>query len=73
MRIPASGEHIARTVHEYGHLLYDLQADPAQQTPLSDPALEARLIAHMVRLMQENEAPPEQYQRLGLVAEAVTR
>ncbi|HXF61600.1 MAG TPA: sulfatase [Caldilineaceae bacterium] len=73
MKIPGRPQHISRTVHELGHLLYDLERDPAQETPLADAALEARLIELMVGLMQENEAPPEQYERLGLVAEQVSR
>ena len=44
---------------------------PAKQQPLADAAVEARMVEHMVRFMQENEAPPEQYERLGLVAELV--
>ena len=48
--------------------LYDLRADPAQERPLHDAALEARLAAGMARLMRENEAPPEAFRRLGLVA-----
>jgi chorismate mutase len=47
-------------------LLFDLQADPHQERPLSDPAVEQMMIDHLVRLMRENDAPPEQYQRLGL-------
>ncbi len=46
--------------------LYDLGSDYAQQTPLHDPALEARIIPQLVRLMAASDAPPEQYQRLGL-------
>lgn len=46
--------------------LYDLIRDPAQENPLNDPAREARMIARMTRLMQDSDAPPEAYQRLGL-------
>lgn len=66
MKIPGRINHTARTVHEYGNLLYDRQTDPAQNTPLDDAALEERMIGLMVQLMQENDAPPEQFQRLGL-------
>jgi arylsulfatase A-like enzyme len=69
MKIPARGAHIQRTVHELGHLLYDLESDPNQAQPIADLDLEAGMIDLMIRLMQENEAPPEQYERLGLVAE----
>lgn len=47
-------------------LLYDLQRDPRQAQPLRDADTEARMIRLMVALMQENDAPQEQYQRLGL-------
>lgn len=47
-------------------LLFDLVADPRQEHPLQDRAIEERMIAHMMRLMRESDAPPEQYERLGL-------
>jgi len=57
---------VAPTAHALGHLLYDLQSDSAQENPLNDPAIEQRMIALMVGLMQASEAPTEQYERLGL-------
>jgi len=51
---------------KWGTLLFDLETDPHQQHPLDDPALEQQMIAHLVRLMQECDAPAEQYERLGL-------
>jgi arylsulfatase A-like enzyme len=47
-------------------MLFDLQSDPKQETPLKDPAVEARMIEHAKRLMREVDAPAEQYERLGL-------
>lgn len=49
-------------------LLFDLESDPAQQHRLEDAdgAVEARMVEHLVRLLRENDAPPEQYARLGL-------
>ncbi len=73
MKIPGRPQHISRTVHEQGHLLYDLQNDPEQEHPLDDEQIAARMIDHMVRLMQANDAPPEQYERLGLVHERAMR
>src|SRR5690606_16237191 len=73
MKIPGRPQHISRTVHEQGHLLYDLQHDPDQEHPLDDDQIAARMIDHMVRLMQANDAPPEQYERLGLVRERAMR
>ena len=54
--------------HSYGTLLFDVESDPGQQNPLDDPEIEAMMIQHMVRLMRENDSPPEQFQRLGLEA-----
>jgi hypothetical protein len=52
--------------HQFGSLLFDLANDPGQEHPIDDPAVEEMMIRHMVRLMQENDAPPEQFERLGL-------
>ncbi len=46
--------------------LYDLQTDPGQERPLDDPAGEARMVALMRALMEQNDAPPEAFARLGL-------
>jgi arylsulfatase A-like enzyme len=53
----------------HGSLLFDLQNDPQQQHPLRDDELELRLCGLMVDLMRANDAPAEQYERLGLPAE----
>jgi arylsulfatase A-like enzyme len=55
-----------RNYHQFGTLLFDLEHDPRQEQPLDDPAVEERIIRRMIRLMQENDAPEEQYERLGL-------
>jgi len=52
--------------HRFGTLLYDVENDPQQQTALEDKSVESRLIEQMIALMQQNDAPPEQYERLGL-------
>ncbi|MHC4914844.1 MAG: sulfatase-like hydrolase/transferase [Planctomycetota bacterium] len=64
MKMPA-GEQWGNAF-EFGNLLYDTESDPGQEKPLSDPEVEKRLISQMVALMRENEAPAEQYTRLGL-------
>ena len=46
--------------------LYDLSKDPLQNTPIKDEKTEERLIAEMIKIMQENDSPKEQYERLGL-------
>lgn len=63
LRTPAAvwkGERLFET------LLWDVQADPKQEHPLADASIEAVMIGHLLRLMKENDAPPEQFERLGL-------
>ncbi|WP_198524773.1 hypothetical protein [Paenibacillus phocaensis] len=45
--------------------LFDLQQDPQQQYPIQDKDLEQKMIRLLKRNMEANEAPPEQYVRLG--------
>ena len=52
--------------HDFGTMLFDLQTDPNEERPIRDAKAEARMIEHLVRLMRENDAPPEQFERLGL-------
>ena len=52
--------------NEYGHLLFDQQEDPWQSAPLQDSATEERMKGLMRDLMQSCDAPPEQYERVGL-------
>lgn len=47
-------------------LLYDVLADPQQTRPIQDAAIEKRMTDHLIRLMKECDAPPEQFERLGL-------
>jgi arylsulfatase A-like enzyme len=55
--------------HPFGTLLFDLEADPRQEHPLQDPQVEARMIRLLIGLMVDNDAPAEQFERLGLVGE----
>jgi len=50
----------------FGDLLFDLQTDPAQESPIDAPEVEQRLICKMREMMAENEAPSEQLERMGL-------
>lgn len=50
----------------FGTLLFDVDKDPGQLNSLDDPELERRMTEHLVRLMKENDAPAEQYERMGL-------
>jgi arylsulfatase A-like enzyme len=51
--------------HQFGTMLFDLEKDPAQNTPIHDPAAEERMVRLMVKLMRENDAPEEQFERLA--------
>ena len=63
MKIPARAWPDA---HSFGTLLFDVEVDPGQSHPLDDAEIEALMIDHMLRLMQENDSPLEQFERLGL-------
>lgn len=52
----------------FGSLLFDLETDPRQENPLVDQALELRMARLLVEAMRANDAPHEQYERLGLPA-----
>ncbi|MEE3337004.1 MAG: hypothetical protein VX255_11480, partial [Candidatus Latescibacterota bacterium] len=48
------------------NLIYDVQTDPQQQSLVKDDALEARLAQQMRSLLKRFDAPPCQYERMGL-------
>jgi arylsulfatase A-like enzyme len=50
----------------FGDKLFDIKNDPCQEKELDDIATEARMATLLVRTMSENEAPEEQYERIGL-------
>lgn len=58
--------HVVDVDFLFRNYLWDLETDPGQQNPLSDPKLEQHYCEQMVKLMLENDAPAEQYERLGL-------
>ncbi|MBK9745433.1 MAG: sulfatase [Chloroflexi bacterium] len=51
---------------ELATMLFDAQADPGQLHPLQDTAVEARMRSYLIDLMRRNDAPAEQFARLGL-------
>jgi arylsulfatase A-like enzyme len=52
--------------HQFGTLLFDIEADPKQEHPIRNADIERRMIDKLLRLMRQHEAPAEQYERLGL-------
>jgi|UniRef100_UPI00404A09F4 arylsulfatase A-like enzyme len=63
MRYPTKALH--EITAPLGSLLYDLQNDPAQETPLDDSAVVERLTAQAKAIMVVINAPHEQYARVG--------
>ena len=60
------GRAFMAQAYKFGNLLYDLNNDPCQAQAVNNPAVETKLINHILCLMRENDAPNEQYIRLGL-------
>jgi arylsulfatase A-like enzyme len=58
--------HTKQQAHKYGTLLFDVESDPKQENTRDLPEVESQMIKHMIRLMKENDAPEEQYIRMGL-------
>lgn len=52
--------------YKYGNLLFDLQKDPQQENPIENIAREAYFVSEMHKLMEYEDAPEEQYKRLGI-------
>ena len=51
---------------QFGTLLFDLENDPQQEQSLDDKTVEKKMIDLLTTVMKENDAPKEQYERLGL-------
>lgn len=62
MKIRAQG----RALHNFETMLFDLEQDPGQLRSISNPQIETKMRQEIQRVMEENDAPSEQYQRLGL-------
>lgn len=65
MRIKSKGWH-GRDYHNFGTMLFDLKNDEKQERPIDDKKVETMMIEYLVELMKKNDAPKEQYERLGL-------
>jgi hypothetical protein len=48
-------------------VLFDLDRDPQQLSPVTNAAIEGRLIESMRACLAEQDAPDEVYQRLGIL------
>lgn len=52
--------------HSFGTLLFDQSSDPGQQAPMNDKEVEGKMIELLKDLMAANDAPEDQFIRLGL-------
>jgi arylsulfatase A-like enzyme len=66
MKIESVGFQTRPNAKPFGTRLYDLEKDPAQENPINDPEIEERMIRLMIKLMEENDCPQDQFDRMGL-------
>ena len=68
LRIPSVEDKTGDTAakHKMETMLFDLATDPEQKHPIHDDAIEKRMIDALKAEMKKNDAPVEQYERLGL-------
>lgn len=52
--------------YTYPTELFDLESNPNQLNPIYDKSVEQHMIALMRELMEENDCPKEQFERLGI-------
>ncbi len=64
LKIPCDNPVLNRYMQ--GTKLFDLQKDPQQLMPIEDAKVERYMLLELVRQMELNDAPPEQYERLGI-------
>lgn len=55
-----------KSFYRYGNKLFHIETDPRQLQELNDFALQAEYANVIIDLMQENDSPAEQFERLGL-------
>ena len=65
--------HGPARIVDHDTVLFDLERDPQQLSPVADAAVEARLIERMEACLAEQDAPNEVYQRLRLRKPPVAR
>lgn len=66
LKLPAG---VYFSAHKFGDMLFDVQADPLQLTPVQNAEKEQEMRRALVREMAAAGAPEEQYERLGLTKE----
>jgi hypothetical protein len=54
---------------QFGTKLFNIKNDPGELHEIDDPKTEIRLTKAMAKMMKENDAPPEQFERMGIPPE----
>ena len=67
LKIPSYGiPELEFSAYAFGTMLFDLERDPQQLTPIRDAVTEQRMLRLMEEAMRQNDCPEEQYARLGM-------
>jgi len=62
-KVPAEN---ADYLYAAGSMLFDLQNDPEETSPVENEAEEMRMLRLLQKMMRNNEAPREQFERMGI-------
>jgi hypothetical protein len=57
----------SKPIHDFKTMLFDLKKDPGQKNLIKDKKVEEKMKTHLINLMKANDAPEEQFERLGLL------
>lgn len=63
LRVPGTGAHACSNLET---MLFDLEKDPGEEAPYRDQNVEAVLLEDMRAILKANDAPKDQFVRLGL-------
>lgn len=63
LKVPAKDKY---GVNEFGTMLFNVIDDPQQLNPIQDEKKEKEMLNKLIKLMQANDAPIEQFERLGI-------
>lgn len=63
LRVPTNDKY---GVNKFGNMMFNVIDDPNQLKPVEDKKKEQEMLRKLVMLMKENDAPIEQYERLGI-------
>lgn len=66
LKIPTLDTSTGEGEFHFDNLLFNVEEDPEQLHPLSDPSKEAQLVQEMKRLMIETDAPAEVFEKMGM-------